>query len=534
MSKASKLFILKQNGFNIPEFIFTKDQNYRLTFKADRYIIRSSFSAEDSDKSFAGIFRSYGPVKEQEIKHYLKKVINGTHSAAIYGKKSGLKNKLKPGAIIQRYIPAKIGGVCFTDYNSTIIVESGKNAAKVTSGEKVDSTYKISRFSLDTKRIPPNITELIADALDIEAIFKKPQDIEWLKNDKLYILQTRDAKQVGRRQFENVSEFLSTIPPSKWDRYLAFAFKHSEEFRKTAYLLAQKLLRLEVFDWETVMQKSYRKPTGKMPVERFKNAVVNYGYYGVLNQITEDNSLAMKRVLLSANRLGLNNDILLDYAINRKTSVYSKIISNPDKYNETFVEEIKTYNIKKRKRKSINYNFSTREKKVADFFALLYDIKCYGVVYHDYCISPIINAAYEKIPEKLKKNNLDYTEILAQNGFTVPKLNKSYDTSRPIYALPFTISGEVGTDILIYKDVTPEAVLKLKNIKCIMAEEGGILSHAAIIAKEFDISFIAGIKGATRLFNNGDKLIIKSNGLQISINNKTKKKDLRIKADLAK
>ena len=68
MSKASKLFILKQNGFNIPEFIFTKDQNYRLTFKADRYIIRSSFSAEDSDKSFAGIFRSYGPVKEHEIK----------------------------------------------------------------------------------------------------------------------------------------------------------------------------------------------------------------------------------------------------------------------------------------------------------------------------------------------------------------------------------------------------------------------------------------------------------------------------------
>lgn len=526
MSKASKLYILKQNGFNIPEFISTKDLDYNLTFKADKYIVRSSFNLEDSDKSFAGIFRSYGPLQEDEIRLYLKKVLSGTSAATTYGKKSGLNNKLKPGAIIQQYVPAKCGGVCFTDYNSTITVESGKNAAKVTSGKEVDSTYKISRFSLNTKRIPSHITELIADALDIEAIFKKPQDIEWLKNDKIYILQARDAKQIGKRQLENINEFLSMTPTSKWDRYLAFSFKYSEEFRKTAYWLAQRVLRLEIFDWEAIIRKSYRKPKGMKPVERFKDAIINYGYYGFLNQITEDNSLAMKRVLLSAKRLGLDNDILLAYAINRKTSLYSKILANPERYEETFVEDITKYNIKKRKIKPRNYNFSIREKRVADFFALLYDIKCYGVVYHDYYISPVIKAAYDKIPEKPKKNITDYTWILAQHGFTLPKLNRSYDVSRPIYKLPPSIKGEVGKDIVIYKDVTPEAVLRLKNVKCIISEEGGILSHAAIIAKEFDIPFIAGIKDATNIFHHGDMLSIRINRLQISITNRTTKKAL--------
>ena len=109
MSKASKLYILKQNGFNIPEFISTKDLDYNLTFKADKYIVRSSFNLEDSDKSFAGIFRSYGPLQEDEIRLYLKKVLSGTSAATTYGKKSGLNNKLKPGAIIQQYVPAKCG-----------------------------------------------------------------------------------------------------------------------------------------------------------------------------------------------------------------------------------------------------------------------------------------------------------------------------------------------------------------------------------------------------------------------------------------
>ena len=92
--------------------------------------------------------------------------------------------------------------------------------------------------------------------------------------------------------------------------------------------------------------------------------------------------------------------------------------------------------------------------------------------------------------------------------------------------MPPSIKGEVGKDIVIYKDVTPEAVLRLKNVKCIISEEGGILSHAAIIAKEFGIPFIAGIKDATKIFHHGDRLSIRINHLQISITNRTTKKAL--------
>lgn len=528
MSKASKLSILKQNDFDVPEFVFVKSLNYKLSFKADKYIVRSSFNIEDSKKSFAGVFKSYGPINKHEIRSYLKKVLGCTADAKIYNKRFGLQEKLVPGAIIQKYMPSKSGGVCFTDHDSTIIVESGKNAELVTSGKEIDTTYKISRFYLDMKNIPPHIIKLIADALDIESIFRKPQDIEWLNHNKIYVLQAREARQVGKRKIEDVKEFLSITPPSVWDRYLAFSFEHSDEFKKLSYHLAERIIRLESFDWETIMRKSYRKPKGKSPIAVFKDAVVNYGYYGLLNQITEDDSLAMKRIDLSVKRLGLSYDLLLNYAINRKQSIYSKIIDNPERYDETFVEDITTSNVKERKRQSRPHNFSKREKRVADFFALLYDIKGYGAVYHDYHISPMLEGTYKKLPKDIKDGTVDYIKILQRQGFILPNLNRGEQKFRPNYMLPSSLTGEVGKDILVYKDVTPEAVLKLKNVKCIISEESGILSHAAILAKEFDIPFISGIKGARRLFKKGNILHIKSEKKSILINNITKNKHLKV------
>lgn len=530
MSKASKLSVLKRNSFNVPDFIFVKSPNYKLPFKTDKYIVRSSFDIEDSDKSFAGVFKSYGPIEEHEIKFYLQKVLCGTTAATLYHEKSGLQKKMTPGAIIQQYLPSDYGGVCFTDHNSTIIVETGKNAEEVTSGKRIGSTYKISRFSLNIKNIPDSIIALVADALDIEAIFKKPQDIEWLEHQKIYILQAREAKKTGDRRLDNLKEFLSIIPPSIWDRYLAFSFTHSDEFQKTAYQLTQKILRLELFNWESIMRKSYRKPNGNSKIETFKDAVVNYGYYGFLNQMSESDSLAMRRINLSAKRLGLSDDILLDYAINRKKSIYSKIIDNPKQYDETFAEDITISSVKEKKKRPKLHNFSKREKRVADFFALLYDIKGYGVVYHDYKISPILKQAYENIPNHMKDGVTNYIEILEKQGFSAPNIERD-EQIRPSYSLPQSLIGNVGKEILVYKNVTPEAVLKLKDVKCIISEEGGILSHAAILAKEFDIPFIAGIKNAAKLLEKGDRLHIQLNKNHILIKNETKNTELKVEAE---
>ncbi len=531
MSKAEKLSILKENSFNVPEFVYVTSPDYKLPFKANSYIVRSSFSLEDSKKSFAGLFKSYGPIKKSEIDTYLKKVLDGSKEAKIYLKKSKISKRIKAGAIIQKYVFSNKGGVCFTNYNANIIIEANKNAALVTSGVGKNKTYNISRFSLDVDNKPNFINALVADALDIEAIFKKPQDIEWsYSKNKIYILQTRDAKSSTSKKWSNVIEFLSIIPPSAWDRYLAFSYFNSSEFRRISYQLADSILNLEVIDWKKIMKKSYRKPKSKSPINAFKEAVINYGYYGLLNQITEDNSLAMERVGISAKRLKISEEQLLDYSIWKKKSIYSKIIDNPEKYEETFMEDINSKNTKPKsvEKKVAQYNFSKREKRLADFFAMLYDIKGNGVVYHDYHISPILKETYNNLPENAKRDIKDYIKILELQGFKLPELDRKVQIGRPSYELPGSINGIVGKNILVYKDVPPEVVLKLKDVKCIISEEGGILSHAAILAKEFDIPFIAGIRDSTKLLIDGDELKIGSNGEYVYIKNISKKTEIKV------
>ncbi len=53
--------------------------------------------------------------------------------------------------------------------------------------------------------------------------------------------------------------------------------------------------------------------------------------------------------------------------------------------------------------------------------------------------------------------------------------------------------GVVGIDIIVANDVPPEAVLKIRNAKCVISGEGGLLNHGEILSMEFGIPFIAGV-----------------------------------------
>jgi len=47
-------------------------------------------------------------------------------------------------------------------------------------------------------------------------------------------------------------------------------------------------------------------------------------------------------------------------------------------------------------------------------------------------------------------------------------------------------------------------LLSLRKAEAIITEEGGMLSHAAIISRELNIPCIVGVKNATKILHNGD------------------------------
>ena len=59
-------------------------------------------------------------------------------------------------------------------------------------------------------------------------------------------------------------------------------------------------------------------------------------------------------------------------------------------------------------------------------------------------------------------------------------------------------------NVLVASQTTPDFIHAIKKAGAIVADEGGIISHASISAREFKIPCIIGTKIATQVLKDGD------------------------------
>jgi len=115
---------------------------------------------------------------------------------------------------------------------------------------------------------------------------------------------------------------------------------------------------------------------------------------------------------------------------------------------------------------------------------------------------------YEKAKSRLKKstsisNSKKVFGIVANKGrvkgyaVVVKNLNKK----------KFKLRGS----ILITKMTSPSILLHFPKISAIVTDQGGMLSHAAILARELNIPCIVGTRFATNLFRSGDFIEVDAN-----------------------
>ena len=60
--------------------------------------------------------------------------------------------------------------------------------------------------------------------------------------------------------------------------------------------------------------------------------------------------------------------------------------------------------------------------------------------------------------------------------------------------------------IMVALTTHPDYVSAMKKCAAIVTDEGGITSHAAIVARELHIPCLVGTKTATRMFKDGDRV----------------------------
>lgn len=67
-------------------------------------------------------------------------------------------------------------------------------------------------------------------------------------------------------------------------------------------------------------------------------------------------------------------------------------------------------------------------------------------------------------------------------------------------------------NILVAESTNPNFMPAMLKVKGIITERGGLLSHSAIISREFNIPCILGVEKATQLIKDGCRLILKNTG----------------------
>ncbi|HEB01453.1 MAG TPA: phosphoenolpyruvate synthase, partial [Candidatus Portnoybacteria bacterium] len=61
-------------------------------------------------------------------------------------------------------------------------------------------------------------------------------------------------------------------------------------------------------------------------------------------------------------------------------------------------------------------------------------------------------------------------------------------------------------DILVSFSTNPQMIVIMKKSAAIITEQGGIISHAAIVSRELKIPCLVGVADATKILKDGDKV----------------------------
>ena len=210
--KSRNLKILKEHGFNVPEFETIKwedkdkiidDSKYN-----GKYAIRSSSYLEDGiNDSFAGQFDTYLNVSPNNINKKVKECFNSINNKNVKEyliKKKIPEDNIKMDVIIQNMVDSDLSGVLFTSnpqgiINETVIVV-GKGLGNKIVEDKTDTTtyfYNTTdkKYYFEGKKDllkQELIEELINQSNKVKDIFGEYLDIEYaIENNKIYILQVR-------------------------------------------------------------------------------------------------------------------------------------------------------------------------------------------------------------------------------------------------------------------------------------------------------------------------------------------------------
>ena len=505
------------------------------------YAIRSSASNEDGkDKSFAGQYDTFLNVKKEDIFLNIKKcfcslyndnVISYSDDFDIYG----------INVIIQVMIDSDYSGVAFTvdpssESDNYILIEMTEGLGeKLVSGKVIPNKFFVRKETgmIDLKIGELSLDEVIFNRLILEIektekIYKCPMDIEYaIKDRKIYILQARPitARTILPKSFsltltrqkslidielyykgeyfgiKNITKNLYYFKPlfvyNNVDNNVSIYYNNTdlEELPNPMYYL------LDIYFDKTL--KYYRKI--KKDIEYLNNTINNkleIDYRTYIDKIIEiypftslgqlaghfnDTSKRVKDLLIEFRE---KYDYIIYKAVDYLVFKFKAIL--PDNYKE-YIDFLLIDEIINSKLPSIE---SLENRKL-------------GYIYYN-------NSLYV---------TTDYDKFFGDNNINIEEASNSLLNGTFAYSSNTNITGRVCVilsdkdfnnfkrgDIIVTPMTSPKFLSLIKECKAIITDEGGTLSHAAIISRELKIPCLVGCTNATKNLSTGNMIEINKRG----------------------
>ena len=547
--KIEELFTKKKYK-KIKDIIMKQDINSGLANKlalelpelnSHLYAIRSSASNEDGkDKSFAGQYDTFLNVKKEDIFLNIKKcfcslyndnVISYSDDFDIYG----------INVIIQVMIDSDYSGVAFTvdpssESDNYILIEMTEGLGeKLVSGKVIPNKFFVRKETgmIDLKIGELSLDEVIFNRLILEIektekIYKCPMDIEYaIKERKIFILQARPitARTILPKSFsltltrqkslidielyykgeyfgiKNITKNLYYFKPlfvyNNVDNNVSIYYNNTdlEELPNPMYYL------LDVYFDKTL--KYYRKI--KKDIEYLNNTINNkleIDYRTYIDKIIEiypftslgqlaghfnDTSKRVKDLLIEFRE---KYDYIIYKAVDYLVLKFKAIL--PDNYKE-YIDFLLIDEIINSKLPSIE---SLENRKL-------------GYIYYN-------NSLYV---------TTDYDKFFGDNNINIEEASNSLLNGTFAYSSNTNITGRVCVilsdkdfnnfkrgDIIVTPMTSPKFLSLIKESKAIITDEGGTLSHAAIISRELKIPCLVGCTNATKNLSTGNMIEINKRG----------------------
>lgn len=124
----------------------------------------------------------------------------------------------------------------------------------------------------------------------------------------------------------------------------------------------------------------------------------------------------------------------------------------------------------------------------------------------------IVGEEVDEIISKLSYVSIDTNEIKGNVG---NKGNYIGKVKKIDFSLKTNFQHEISVmnkgDVLVSGSTGPEMILACRKAGAIVTDEGGIISHAAIVSRELNIPSVIGTKIATRVLKDGDLVEVDAN-----------------------